>query len=138
MIDGDLRKIFRQCLLGFQWTAIESGDTQSGIPDSEFCAQNGTSGWLEFKRTDGWAYKISSFQIGWIETRMRYGGKVYVCVRRKMNDKKHDELWVLHPSVARFGTLKGLGLDGVLIWGSGGPSGWPWGKIRELLGKPGL
>lgn len=134
-IDGGLRGVFRECLLGYQVTSIESGTTEAGIPDCEYIARNGVSGWLEMKKTDGWAYIIRPFQIGWIERRMRMGGKVYVCVRRKQESIKHDEIWVLHPSVARLGTLKGLGIGDVLIWGSGGPSRWPWAKIRELLEK---
>lgn len=129
--DGGLRAIIQKYVTRFQWSPIETGLTIPGVPDIEFCTQHGVQGWIECKRTDGFVIGLSTFQIGWIERRARYGGRVFIAVWRKQS-----EFWLLSPTIARTNSLAGMGpsSDKVLLFASGEPSEWPWDQISRVLG----
>lgn len=133
MIDGGLRKLFHANVKRCHWTAIESGLTSRGIPDSHFCMP-GSQGWVEFKRCKHWRVPMRPEQIGWIERQIRMGGRVFIAVRRA-----EDELWLLPGSTAR--TIKIDGLRAVPshsvlgMWRIGSGAVLPWGEIRRILGS---
>lgn len=129
MIDGKLRQIFREELPQFHWQSIESGMTGAGIPDSNFCCR-GVEGWVEFKRTEGWAVNLSPFQVGWHLRRGRAGGRTFVAVRRKKT-----QLWLVRGSLARTLAEKGLRDFPAPSW-DGGRAGWPWPEVARLLTGP--
>lgn len=135
MKDGDLRSLFRQRLPQFQWTSVETAGTASGVPDSEYCAQNGTQGWVEFKHTNIYYVNISPFQVAWLMRRCRYGGNAWIAVRRTPQSKRDwgvDELWLMRGDQAE--ELLKKGLEGIYAdcW-EGGPSKWNYQQIAELL-----
>src|SRR6266699_154364 len=80
MIDGGLRKIFRKHLPKFHWLSVETGLTEQGVPDSNFCI-DGREGWVEFKLTSANKVTFRSEQIGWLLRRSRAGGRTYIAVR---------------------------------------------------------
>lgn len=82
MIDGGLRKIFRTKLRQFHWQAIETGGTGLGIPDSNYCV-DGLEGWVEYKKTHGFAIGLRPEQVGWHMKRARAGGLTTIAVRRQ-------------------------------------------------------
>jgi hypothetical protein len=140
MSDGHLRSLFQQAIPQFHWQSVETWSTGQGVPDCNFCGL-GKEGWIEFKLTAAWRVTISPEQVGWAERRMRAGGKVFVAVRRKnlggpKLGKPVDELWLFDAQAAR--VLIRSGLPDVPFnfrlgkW-SGGPSGWDWLKVREIL-----
>lgn len=128
--DGGLRTLFHNNLKrGMHWTVMENGVFSPGVPDSNFACR-GVEGWVEHKMTDGWAVTLRPAQVGWLLRRARAGGRVFVAVRRA-----GGELWLCRGSAAD--KLKASGLRGnpkaVLgVW-SGGPAGWDWEEVRELL-----
>jgi hypothetical protein len=126
MSDGELREIWRQHLKKFHWQSIESGSTGRGIPDSNYCV-DGVEGWIENKKTDGWAVGLRPEQVGWHLRRARAGGRTWVAVRRK-----RDQLWIVRGSQAA--ELLERGLKGFLApsW-EGGPAKWDWEAISRLL-----
>lgn len=133
MMDGGLRQLFRSHLKEAMWQSIETGGTGRGIPDTEYCFAGGRSGWIEFKQTEGWTIGLRPEQIGWIERRARYGGRVFIAVRRKKL-----QLWILDHRIARINTLKEIdpyNNDLVLLFASTnrGPEQWPWDKVRKVL-----
>jgi len=139
--DGDLRAIFARRILDAHWQSIETGGTGRGIPDSNYCLNSGEEGWVEFKKTTGWALSIQAEQIAWIERRARVGGRVFVAVRRKTAGgpragKAVDQLWLLGPEAARLRTV-GPVLSAGLVRGcwDGGPARWNWLEIRHLLSR---
>jgi hypothetical protein len=127
MADGELRKIFRAHLRGWDLTAIETGVTTSGVPDLNGC-KNGIEFWCEMKRADHWRTTIRPMQIGWCERRLVHGGRVFCAVRRA-----ETELWMFHASQMRFlldqrvDALPNLG-----HWG-GGAANWDWVAIEDIL-----
>lgn len=140
-MDGDLRRLFRQHLPAFQWTAIESGATSSGIPDAEYCAPCGTAGWLEYKGTMNWKPVVRPLQVSWHLRRHRMGGRSYFAVRRQSvggprSGPQADELWLIKGGAAA--RLKAEGLKGlqrsdlVGLW-IGGPGKWFWEAVGLLL-----
>jgi hypothetical protein len=127
--DGDLRTIFRRKLPQFDWCSLESPLTGRGIPDSNYC-HDGCEGFVEFKKTEGWAVQLRSEQVGWIMRRWRHGGRVWVAVRRKS-----AELWLVPGD--RSIQLKCHGLKAVPAehW-DGGPGAWDWERVAYLLAPP--
>jgi hypothetical protein len=69
-------------------------------------------------------------QVGWIERRLRAGGRVFILVRRA-----RDELWLLPGRSARKLSTRELKLNSLAPLGKweGGPRGWDWKKLAELL-----
>jgi hypothetical protein len=133
-IDGGLRALFRKHLANFMWTSIESGMTQRGIPDANYCC-SGVEGWVEYKLTKGWTVGLRPEQIAWHLQRRRMGGRSFIAVRR-MN-KTDDELWLYQGAHAKW--LKTGGIKAICpeMTAYGGPGAWDWGRIRQtLLGQP--
>jgi hypothetical protein len=132
MIDGGLRSTFSRAMPEAQWTAIETGLTGRGVPDCEFCFPGGASGWIEYKLARGNVVRVRPEQVGWVERRVRLGGRVFVAVRRD------DELLLYRGGAIR--PLKVGGIPAALPWllggwGGGGGS-WPWDAIRAILEAP--
>ena len=134
--DDGLRAIFHKALPDFQWSAVESPDTSPGIPDSEYCAPGGASGWVEFKATRAFKVRFQPLQPGWISRRGRLGGRAFVAVRRRREAERGgvDELWVYAAegvlALQAAGLRSGVGL---LTRQSGGPRAWDWGVVRGVL-----
>lgn len=131
-IDGGLRLIFRTNLPLIHWTSIESGLTESGIPDAEGCL-HGNEFWNEYKQTNGWKIaknRTTTFQIAWHERRARSGGRSFISVRR---NSTADELWMFFGKDVRAVYTGGLLATPPIGNWEGGPSKWPWDKIRTIL-----
>jgi hypothetical protein len=127
MSDGELRKIFRKHLHGFDLLAVETGGTSSGVPDLNY-ARDGREGWIEMKAADHWRVTIRPMQIGWCERRLRHNPRVFCAVRRA-----GTELWLFHASEMR--NLQTERLNGIPIlgWWEGGAARWDWDKIGQIL-----
>jgi hypothetical protein len=127
MSDGNLRKLFRSNLKGFDMVAVETGSTEGGVPDLNYC-KDGIEGWCEMKRVEHWRTEIRPAQIGWTERRLRCGGRVFVAVRKEKN-----QLWIYHGSMLR--ALSSTRVDEVPSLGFwfGGPSKWDWAAIEHIL-----
>ena len=140
MIDGGLRRIFRENIPNAHWSAIETGGTGRGVPDDNVCL-NGVETWLEYKHTDGWAVRIRPEQVAWSERRTRAGGRVLLLTRRRCTPGPRrpaaDELWIHRASDIRHVSLLGL-RDGPrpLYKGEDGPSAWLWPVIEEIVFGP--
>lgn len=140
-MDGDLRALFRRKLPGWHWNSIESGATGSGIPDSEYCAPGGQTGWVEFKQTAGWAVTLRPAQVGWLTRRCRLGGRAFIAVRRRTlagprKGEAADELWLLRGTAAprlKAGGLKAMEASDTLALFWGGPGKWRWKTIELIL-----
>ena len=73
-------------------------------------------------------------QIGWILTRIRHGGIVFIAVRRR--NKTDDELWLIHGKAIRLLTNSSLNeLPNSSIAGqwAGGPANWDWDNVLTIL-----
>ena len=116
-------------LPAWHWQPIETWSTGQGVPDVEYCAPSGVSGWIELKRTDGWVVEVRPHQAAWIERRLRCGGRVHLLVRRK-----REELWLLPGRAARGLAMRARLSDAECIcrW-EGGPSAWRWDELARLL-----
>ena len=125
--DGDLRSIFRQRLPQAQWSSIETGATQGGVPDSEYCFDGGRQGWLEFKNVQGWRVNLRPAQVSWISRRSRLGGNVFIAARR------NDDLFMVHGDHVE--RLRDDGLQGApwAVQFTGGPARWDWSRIERAL-----
>ena len=139
-MDGDLRKTFRQHLPRVDWQAIETAMTGGGVPDVNYCV-DGFEGWIENKRSTGWAVKIRPEQIGWIERRLRHGGHILLAIRRQLpagprRGPAVDELWLFRGAAIRAIRDGGLNAskasDRHGVW-DGGPGRWDWGAVLEAM-----
>lgn len=138
-IDGGLRPIFRS-KLKFHWQSLESHSTGKGTPDSNYCSQ-GVEGWIEFKKCEG--NKVASLkgeQVGWIETRIRHGGIVWLAIRQRKllaNAPMADRLWLIRGPRVRLLYEGGLSACNAFrgdTWGwDGGPGAWDWAEIGRIL-----
>jgi hypothetical protein len=140
-IDDGLRLIFRRSLTDFHWTSIETGGTGLGIADSNYLFAGGTEGWVEYKRTDGWAVTLDEFQAAWIFRRARLGGRAMIAVRRRHDGGPRrgpavDELYLVPGALALVARAHGL-RDPVVRAATavhhGGPAGWDWPGVAALL-----
>jgi len=127
MSDGELRKIFRKHLTGFDLLSVETGGTSSGVPDMNY-ARGGIEGWCEMKACDHWRVTIRPMQIGWCERRLRHNPRVFVAVRRA-----GTELHLFHASQMR--RLQEERIDKVPCLGfwPGGAARWDWDQIGQML-----
>lgn len=148
-IDGGLRGLFTKYIPEAHWQSIETGGTGRGVPDTNYCIRSpgpgarGVEGWVEFKVTS--TYSVGTMrpeQVGWIHKRARYGGRVFVAVRRQHEGgprKGHpvDELWLIEGGGIMSLAQEGLVADRVwtLHVSSGGPSAWNWLQVAAILGK---
>lgn len=137
MKDGDLRTLFRNKLRQFQWTSIETAGSASGVPDAEYCTPEGIQGWVEFKVTKIYYVHIKPLQVSWIDRRARYGGNVWIAVRRVPIAQIHtgvDELWLMHGRQAQALEKGGLQNTRAIRW-FGGPSSWNYDQIADILSR---
>lgn len=135
--DGGLRSVMVTNLrkLGGHYQPIETGLIATGVLDFNYCV-NGQAGWVECKRTAGWAVKIDPAQVGWADQRTRNGGRVFLAVRR-LKEGAFDELWLCRHTAFRkliSGTklkeLSPIDIEG--IWHDG-PAHWDWPTIAKAL-----
>lgn len=101
-IDGGLRAWLSSRIKGPHWQAIETGGTGKGIPDLYGCWE-GSSVWIECKKTTGWAVNIEPEQVAWLLRHSRSGGRCYLAVRRQTEAGPRrgaavDEFWLFHGS----------------------------------------
>lgn len=135
MIDGGLRKLFRQYLAprGWDLQAIETGGTGLGIPDSNLCHPDCGEIWIEYKHTTANAVSIRAEQVAWAERRIRHGGRVFLAVRRRNAPTRADELHLFNSIDTRFVSDGGLRAATPLVRTNGGPSRWHWDEIDSAL-----
>lgn len=123
--DGGLRSVFKEHLKSWQFTPIETGVIVSGVPDAEYCAPGGISGWIEFKVSKSNTIGLRPAQVSWIDRRARLGGRAFIAIQRK------DELFLYSgigvKELKRHGLASKLGL---LYHGVGK---WDWEEIRINL-----
>jgi hypothetical protein len=125
-LDGGLRQKFRSKIPEWQWTSVETGAVSPGLPDAEFCAPGGVSGWVEFKQTAGWKVTFQPLQIPWIHRRARLGGRVFVAIRRKK-----DELYIVPGS--QILELEEHGVKGLTPVEGSGSRNWNWEEVKQIL-----
>jgi hypothetical protein len=136
--DGGLRPMFRERLKGWQFSSIESAGSAIGVPDLEFCTPSGVQGWIECKVTKIFTVQMSALQAAWIDRRSRYGGNIWISVRRTPVAKIYenvDELWLVNGSQAkdlRAGGLRNIDPQSYTRY-CGGPSRWDWDSIERTL-----
>jgi len=101
---------------------------------------DGTEGWIENKRCEASACEVQPSQVGWIERRIRNGGRVFIAVRRLAKAGKRrearDDLILLRGAAIR--DLATSGLVGVpkrfwIFENSGGPAQWDWDQVYHDL-----
>lgn len=126
MTDGGLRRIFRDKFPEWQWTSIETGAVSPGTPDAEYCAPNGISGWVEYKKADHWKVYFQRGQVPWIHRRARLGGRVFVIIRRAQ-----DQLYVV--SGDKVLDLEENGLRGFEPIPGEGIRKWDWKVVENIL-----
>lgn len=143
-MDGGLRALFRCHLPTWHWNSIESGMTGSGIPDSEYCAPGGITGWVEHKKSSAWVldHNLSPSQVAWLGRRARMGARCFIAVRRYHDGGPRkgpavDELWLVRGAsgaVLKAGGLQALEQkrDILGIWWKG-PKKWDWGAVGQHL-----
>lgn len=135
--DGGLRKLFQDHLPEAQWQSVETWSTGQGVPDMEYCFKGGLSGWIENKKTEANAVGMRSEQIGWIERRVRMGGRAFVAVRRRFAGGARrvacDELWLFHGRDARALYLGGLTAAKPLLCCVNGPARWDWEAVKKVI-----
>jgi len=141
LIDGGLRGIFRQHLKLVDWTSIETGITERGVPDGNGCYE-GVEFWIEYKKAKGNLVQLRPQQVAWLMKRARHGGNVFVAVRRqeppsrKQKRGELDELWLFRGDYAAHLKTHGLRLlePGALlgVW-TDGPKRWNWPQILSIL-----
>ena len=135
--DGGLREIQRSHLSDFHWQAVETGGTGLGIPDMNYCV-DGMEGWIENKGTSGWTVDLRPEQRGWINRRIRHGGRVYCMVRRRVDAGPRrgpaaDEVYLLGgPRLGDVVSLRDCS-EWLLYTGRGGPGKWGWYEIGDIL-----
>lgn len=138
--DGGLRAEFRKHIPHFDWSSIETGSSESGVPDNNFCYE-GAEGWIEFKQTALREVRLRPDQIGWLAKRARHGGHVFVGVRRWHDPRwskfseDTDQFWLLEGGASVVVKQRGLRESERYVLGiwEGGPSRWDWNAIASIL-----
>ena len=131
--DGGLRAEFRARLRSLgHWVSIETGASEQGVPDLNCCVSGGREFWIECKLTTGWTCPLRPAQVGWIMTRIRKGGRVFVATRRKSKSGA-DELWLHDGSAAPDLKQNGLRSGSPLEMWEGGPGRWDWAAVAFYL-----
>jgi hypothetical protein len=140
MSDGNLRQIFRKHLPHFDWQSVETWSTGRGVPDLNYCCC-GSEGWIEGKVTKTHRAVIGPEQVGWIERRVRHGGRVFLAVRRlnpiaTVRKVAADELWLIHGQHIRQVKDEGFPTGHRDEWVyENGPAKWDWKDIEMRLKK---
>lgn len=131
-MDGGLRKLFIRHLPDAQWTSIETGATAQGVPDAEYCFPQGLQGFVEHKRTLGWAVTVRPEQVGWLKRRARMGGRCFIAVRQLGTGR--DDLWLIRGEHASLVAKEGLSSTSFPSVSMGhGPDRWDWDLVRRVL-----
>jgi hypothetical protein len=136
LIDGGLSAHFQAHIPEAHWQRIETATTGAGVADLNGC-YHGIEVWIELKLTAEWSVALSPFQVSWAERRIRYGGRVYIAVRRNHPQTKRtqfaDELYLFHGSEARH--LMDGGIRGATCLGmwANGPALWDWAAVRKII-----
>jgi hypothetical protein len=134
--DGGLRPLFVEHIKTAHFQAIETWSTGQGVPDCNVCLR-GTETWIEFKTTATNALRISTEQVGWIERRLRAGGRVLVIVRWRCTAgprrQARDELLIFDGADVRALMLGGISAAVSLARWDGGPRSWDWNVIVKML-----
>ena len=136
-LDGGLYDILRENMRYAHLQRIESSLTGLGIPDINVC-HGGREAWIEAKQTDGWKPKIRGAQVGWAETRVRYGGHVILMTRRHcragVRRAAADELWIHWGGDIRKVYTEGLtAAEPMVPPMPGGPAKWDWEVVRNVV-----
>jgi hypothetical protein len=143
--DDGLRKIIMENLAGqdWKWTPIETGGTTNGVPDAYFMHRpSKQKGWVESKKTDGWAVKVEPHQVMWHKLHAEICNSYFAVRTRGLGSSggKGDGLWLVRGTAAALlqeGGLQAVRASGDVLgsW-TGAPRNWPWWEIeRVLLGK---
>lgn len=137
MSDGGLGTLFQKHLPTYDWQRIESGGTGGGIPDLNGC-KDGIECWIENKFIrSGEKICFETEQPGWIERRIRHGGRVFICVRRLVPAGPRRGAAVDQVRLYKGDSVRALmehpGEVVPLVCGVGGPTGWPWVSIGQAL-----
>jgi hypothetical protein len=139
--DGGLNRLLRERFRSWHWVRVESWSTGAGIPDVEYCAPGGVTGWLETKATSTLRVVFRLGQPAWLDRRARLGGRASILVRRIPAARKltvADELWLVDGGDALRLRTEGLSTALGLCVGARGPQSWDWGIVeRFLLRDPG-
>jgi hypothetical protein len=138
--DDGLRALFRRHLPQVHWSSIETGVTQSGVPDMEG-AYRGAQFWVEMKATRAWVVEIRREQIGWHLRRAREGCPSFIAVRRRHDGGPRlgppvDELWLWAGADVVRVRDQGLRATGPLLVEEGGPGRWRWPQVLLRLSRP--
>ena len=135
MIDGGLRKLFRDRITSAMWVSVETGMTAQGVPDANYCFPGGVEGWVEYKQTKAHAVTFRPAQVGWLLRRERFGGRAFVAVRQTWAGE--DNLWLLVGTAAREladgATLRSLPASFVRGFWAGGPGKWRLDLVEAEL-----
>ncbi len=142
--DGGLRKELTRWLPkpDWEWTAIETGGTLAGVPDSFWVNKTvRVSGWVECKHTDGWAVEVRPHQVGWCSRHAAAGVRVTIAIRAQGKGSSGgagDSLWLVRGSAVK--ELQELGLEGLPSWAvlgmwKGPPRSWEWAEIGAILAR---
>lgn len=134
--DGGLRPLFVERIKGAHFQPIETWSTGQGVPDVNVCLA-GTETWIEFKTTATNAVRISTEQVGWIERRLRAGGRCLMIVRWRcvagLRRVARDELLVYAGADVRALMLDGISAATPLARWDGGPRAWDWDAVTQFL-----
>lgn len=139
--DGGLRKEIQRHLPKpeWHWTPIESGGTHGGIPDSHYVnTKERAAGWVESKKTDGWAVEVRPHQSQWIKIHTAAGVRCFFAIRamgRGSSGGRGDSLWIVRGDAVDELQEHGLRLDPMhvlAVW-QGPPASWNWDALAALL-----
>lgn len=141
--DAGLRRLVQDHLSkadGWLWTAVETGATHAGVPDSFWAHEpSQRCGWVEHKATQGWAVTIRPHQIAWMERHQRAGVRCHMLIRamgKGSAKQKGDSLWIIGGAAVRMLAERNLGdLPSAAIMGywSGEPHKWDWAAVARIL-----
>lgn len=130
--DAGLRGILHRSMPEAQWTAVETGMTAGGVPDSEYCFPGGIQGWVESKRIYGRRVIMRATQVGWLMRRRRLGGRCFIAAYKKSPQPAVLMLWDGADAAAlvnrRVDEVPAMG-----CWEGRSPADWPWDEIRSIL-----
>lgn len=136
--DDGLRPLIRKHVPA-DWQPIENSIVP-GVPDLNGC-RDGSEVWVECKATTTGSLHFRPLQVPWIHRRSRAGGKVWVVARWRHSGGVRlgspiDELWVVsgrHVLELAACGLRSLPDDLVAGRWGGGPRGWDWTTLGEIL-----
>lgn len=131
--DNGLRSVFKDHLKSWHFTPIETGGIVSGVPDAEYCAPGGVSGWIEFKYVRGPKSNdvgLRPAQVAWIDRRVRSGGRAFIAIQRKSELFLYSGVGV--KELKRNGLASQLGL----LYHGVTQRAWDWDAVRRILSSP--